>query len=366
MPWKALNLDVRGNLKPCCMFTRGVLPFKKPDDLQNYLEGPELAAVKDEMLKGSAPSECAACIQEEALGIFSVRQDAAARYGPDPSNLSEIEISLTNTCNLICVMCNSQFSSKWESLQAKLAREYEWISPPEQTIRFNFEAGHLDALSPIFEQVRYVRLIGGEPLLSPALVPLLKKLKQYPNINSINITSNLTRLEPELLETLAGTPALDLSCSIDGIGKTYFWMRGMEWEKIERNLDKLADYEVKFQIGPTIQLANAFNVIELWHWAKQKGFSIRLNHLLRQPEFLGLKYLPQEMWPELKALLSRLPEPAARAMRRYLEVNQAQTQNLERTRIWIREFDQLRGLRLAEVDPRYRFLYSEQSEASRI
>jgi hypothetical protein len=70
------------------------------------------------MLAGNKINNCKTCYRDEASGVESLRQQSLKFYQPtdiEPQPLKQLEVSFDNLCNLACVMCSEEFSTKWQT-----------------------------------------------------------------------------------------------------------------------------------------------------------------------------------------------------------------------------------------------------------
>ena len=74
--------------------------------------------------------ECSNCYYEEELGrSLSLRQKLNTQWGVDSVQVESLELNLNNICNLACIMCDSQYSSRiWREENPTLpATQGIWI-----------------------------------------------------------------------------------------------------------------------------------------------------------------------------------------------------------------------------------------------
>lgn len=356
MPWKSVKIDVEGAIKPCCSYAGSLGTFESTDDIFKYLEGSGLSELKARMQRGEYVHECRDCDSEEASGIVSIRENSVDRY-PEPSDsIEELEISVTNVCNMVCVMCSPRFSSKWHAVEKDLIEKLSWPAPTQtRGRRLMLDANSFDDLRPILSDLTKLRIIGGEPFANPALLHLFAIWRERCPDKMLSITTNVSLISNEHIEAMRGLKGIELSCSIDGLGDTFEWIRGVKWEKIEAILFKLKAAEIFFKIEPTIQLVNAFNVLDLYRWSKAQGMGVRINHFLLRPDHLALRVLPNEQLTELRRVVDKLPAEDAGYFKSYLAKNQSEYGRLGlRAAQWIAEFDRMRGFRLSDTDSRLR------------
>ncbi|MFH0701916.1 MAG: radical SAM protein [bacterium] len=141
-------------------------------------------------------------------------------YFGDGKSLPPIRYSLelTYKCNLNCSYCYVGENRNFNELSVK-----EWFDIIDQIPPFAL-----------------ITLVGGEPLIRKDFKTILKKsLKK----NKINIVTNGTLIDDELIEIFIAKKLLLLSVSIDGFGEKHDLNRGKQgaFDKTVKNLERLRD-----------------------------------------------------------------------------------------------------------------------------
>jgi cyclic pyranopterin phosphate synthase len=117
----------------------------------------------------------------------------------------DLRISLTSACNLSCSYCHN-----------------EGMGMPWLTDKINIELDDIEWLLAIASKhgVKSVKLTGGEPGMSPVILPLLKKLKyfkeKYPAEYSI-VTNGIPFLSSKKLTTLLNSGIDRVNLGIDSL-----------------------------------------------------------------------------------------------------------------------------------------------------
>lgn len=154
-----------------------------------------LKAARHEMLSNKKPSECDYCWRIEQTGNLSDRvyksfeEWAFKKYNDIVNSTNNetfkptyLEVSFGNTCNLNCVYCGPEFSSKWvEDLKQKgplkvkdhLGNE-QWVQGWQDldslAIPNRLENPYINAFwkwfPEIYSNLSHYRITGGEPLLN--------------------------------------------------------------------------------------------------------------------------------------------------------------------------------------------------------
>ena len=287
------------------------------------------------VLNGQQYPACQRCYNEEAIGVTSHRQIenwiAARDYGEEyikdliestgddgtlTKNLIAVDFRLGNTCNLQCVMCRPQDSSKWLNDSRILAKElksdtkwewrdksniktsdFEWYKRPEFWESF-FESA---------DNIRHMILAGGEPMYIKEHRHLLDELikRGFSKNISIRYHTNGTIYNQEVVELWKHFKNIELMISLDGHEWVNSYIRyPANWEEIEENLEKYDNTpdNISVKISCTVQALNIFWLPEFCEWILNKNYKkvakihggIFHPSLLHGPYYLSAKVLSPE------------------------------------------------------------------------
>lgn len=185
---------------------------------------------------------------------------------PNPKKIIAVNFAVTYMCNSSCIICN--IWKKYKELPLDLKNELE-----------------LKEIKKIFEESKYLRslqsigLTGGEPFLRKDFVELCGFfIKKYPDAqigiptNAINPGMILEKLE-EVIKKY-NPKNLDISVSLDGIGKTHDKVRGFP-ENYNNALKLIEIVKREFPlihlgIGFTIIPENYKDLLEVYNFSKNK------------------------------------------------------------------------------------------------
>ena len=145
------------------------------------------------------------------------------------------------------------------------------------------------------EKLRYLILQGGEPLLIPETEDILDYLIDNGCSDNValEIVSNMTTLELDMLERLKRFARIELGCSIDGIGDVLEYIRyPAKWDEIEKNI-KLAKMapNINIQFNIAVQAYNLLDVPNLLAYCDRNKFQVAA-HFLVGPYHLSVLVMP--------------------------------------------------------------------------
>ena len=227
----------------------------------NLHNGPNKLKARKQMLEGKWPGGgCEYCKDVEQAGGHSDRQHNNLIPGLTPEELETDqtaivvtqriqEIFAENTCNLSCVYCNSNLSSKIEQENSKFGEFKQkgvWLKDTRENKQSNKElyAKFLNWLTDNVHHLRRLHLLGGETFIQHKLMnDILDILERQPNSKlQLCVFSNMNAPEKHWQEYTGRIKELpikgfDLTASIDCWGEQQQYVRhGIDLSLFEQRL----------------------------------------------------------------------------------------------------------------------------------
>jgi len=281
-PWANIDISPYGKIMPCCKFR----PDKynespkniKFNTIDEYLNSDTLKDTKEKFLNGKWPAGCERCKIEEESGIESKRQLDYIRwkseyedYNISSGNFLTASIAFGNTCNLKCITCGPESSSKWRK-EAKDTYNKDIKSFRLKDINFAEEI-----LGLIQEEGIHLDIPGGEPFISGVDEQkyILQALVQSGRAEDISIhyTTNITIFPDESWWELWGHfKEIDMQLSIDGLNEQYEYIRfPATWDNTYKNIKKYQKAETeldnfRLSISHTVSAYNIFYIDDFFEW----------------------------------------------------------------------------------------------------
>lgn len=236
--------------------------FVHPEDFDNFHNTPEIMHDRELMLKGIWPRGrgCEYCKDIEDSGGISDRTYHNSMEDFLPIDLSTdrlkssprvLELYLDNVCDLACVYCIPQFSSK---INSELMRFGPNVLGESHVKKSEYHSQYLDLIIRWLEEnarkLKRLSILGGEPLLQKEFWNLLEWLSDHhhPDLE-LNLVTNLNSPieKVELLIDRARSliskkqiKRLDISASIDCWGPQQQFIRyGLDLDRWEENFHYL-------------------------------------------------------------------------------------------------------------------------------
>ena len=119
--------------------------------------------------------------------------------------ITYLRISVTDRCNLRCVYCLPEAGVQWQARENQLSAQ---------------EIAHITEAAT-HGGVRRVRLTGGEPLVRPDIVEIVRRIASLPGIDEVSLTTNAMLLE-KLAQPLADAGLKRVNVSLDTLDADKF------------------------------------------------------------------------------------------------------------------------------------------------
>ncbi len=173
----------------------------------------------------------------------------------------DLRVSLTDKCNLRCTYCMPESGVDWISKAKHLTAE-----------ELHRVVGILCELG-----ISEIRLTGGEPLLHPEILDIVKVLNKLPTKPEISMTTNATRLD-KLAFDLKSAGLKRLNISLDTLNPNTFKeltrRDGFEETMAGISAAKLAGFPIKIN-SVLMRNINDDEAILLLDWAIENNFELR-------------------------------------------------------------------------------------------
>ena len=234
-----------------------------------------LTSIRASVNSNIPPTECSECWKLEQLKYQSYRQGeikAQQEHNLPEYNspvLTNLLYNCENVCNLKCIICGPQYSSLWRADYDKLG--YKYITPlanKKQTKHNNL------VMSLDFTHLNKIHFQGGEPFLSKDHKEVLAKAQEAGSLQNIIVSYNTNGTilpDAETIELWKQAKLVKIFFSIDAIGESFNYVRYPgNWNQVHDNIVngffKIADPNIVFGIGPTVNITNAFYLADIFDW----------------------------------------------------------------------------------------------------
>ncbi|MBY0555324.1 twitch domain-containing radical SAM protein [bacterium] len=320
LPWIHLNININGDVTPCCRIQPDVkYGSTHTDNLTDIWKSAEVKKFRNEVLSQNNKNSCKDCTQIDktnGLSHRSVSNFVFKKHFHRSLNDSHTEIFPTyldirfsNVCNLKCRTCSSKYSTGWYS-ETNRIENTNHIEPIRLTENFN---ELWSSFHKILTQVESIYFAGGEPLLQDEHFLFLEKLIEH-KLTHIKLTynTNLTHLNYKnwnALDIWKNFKSVSVSASLDGHGEIAQYLRkGHQWQQIESNINKIKkqSLEIYFAIHITVSVLNVFRIPASIRFWLDHGFVTDANQLVinfvEHPKYYNINILNDREIESLKKI----------------------------------------------------------------
>jgi len=247
--------------RPCCFYKEDNLPSFT--NINEYLNSDFLKNLQHELLtQDELPAGCRGCQTIESKNLLSIRQlknNFFQNVILEQTDIQELDIFPSNTCNLTCVMCVPKHSSAIALEEKKLG----WI-----TKIYNFDETDLilDSLKQL-SNLQYIHIAGGEFFYSKHCLKILDAIIEA-KIPNVEFITNGTICDDKHIAILKEFKNLSIRFSIDGTGDYYELIRHpANWDEVKKNVLKFKTQlpNAHLETVIVVQPLNIFNILD---WAK--------------------------------------------------------------------------------------------------
>ena len=270
--------------------------------------------VRLKMLNGEYPTQCKKCWDSESAGNPSKRtvesgrlnfseEDAIKLTNIDGSlkevNYEFIELRLGNHCNLACRTCNPISSSRWKKEWKLLDLEKSYLEVPQTNMNWPKDQNFWDKLLPHINELRYVYVNGGEPLLIDKHLGFLEALVKKDVAKNVTLvySTNTTVSGEDYEDAWAEFKEVQLMWSIDDIQRRNEYMRyPAKWDQTLETIDWFKGLESRHDnifcsILQTISTLNIYYLKEFHEYFKEIVPYVSPNYVT-EPNYYDPAILP--------------------------------------------------------------------------
>ena len=263
--------------------------------------GEQMKAIRRQMISGQLPEICRRCSDMESSGLESKRLKMIhlkPEWAGDPKDLlretgedghlqagpRSFNLRLGNVCNLKCVMCRPDFSSKWQGDFTRLFTEGLAI-PPSAAEHLGFpgegkqgdhrwyeESRVFEFLKSSLPSTKQFYFSGGEPMMTKLHGDLIDHCLETGHCRHIHLMydTNGLFINEDWLRKWERFETVDIHLSVDGVGPKYEYIRYPgKWEQLNQVARLLSQWQAPgatVRILVTQQLLNALDGDEILSW----------------------------------------------------------------------------------------------------
>jgi len=319
----AVNFKNTDRVVMCPRMQKSLHSLKTAVQPSEFYNNPNFKKLRKDLAQGNWPEEqyCRSCEEYENKDYLSYRQRSLQGKWHDKlydyfnsktgkmkyEGLEYIELRFSNACNLNCLHCSPEYSSKWQSVVkdipvSKKDKEYNIHNLNIDVKNQSWTLDQVDLLTDDlifnFPNLKYIDVGGGEPLYQKQFWRFLENIQRHPNIENMQILtiSNFnTPVDYEKLSKLfLKFRQSEIRISFDGGKNMYKYFRNGKYENILRNINEFRKHNTITTLWATntisiYQILDIDNIIKDFLDAPVDG----LHHsFVQYPEYLSMSVLP--------------------------------------------------------------------------
>jgi molybdenum cofactor biosynthesis enzyme MoaA len=288
----------------------------------------EMDQLRKDLYTGNKHAWCQRCWNSQDVGQESLRHtynkalfdqdvkqlilDSASNDFKVDGDIRFLDLKLGNLCNLKCMMCGPESSSR---IQSEWKQHREWFPLVEETIGVDFtwpeKQNFRDLILPHVANMKYVKFTGGEPMLNPYIDDILEAL---PDDCLVHITTNLTVLDDRKIAQLKRFKKLWISASVDAVGRLYEIIRFPgKWSTIEQNVAQVIEQlpDANFSFSITLSTLAILRIDETINHLKKLSPMIGLI-IVDVPNYMTLNAIPDKWMPKVNERVSNIKDTELR------------------------------------------------------
>lgn len=268
--WSTVNLE-KGTSSSC---HRVNSDFIDTDNFSNFHNLPSKIQAREAMLRGEWPGHgCEYCQNVEKLGGISDRLMTLQRHhgldkippelidNPTATTVTPIilEVYFNNTCNLSCLYCSPDLSSKWNDelqkfgdLKIENFQQKYFVSQNSRYDRMVTDLWRYLEQNDRYKIIRHYHILGGESLLQKELDQSLDFWSAHPNPSlTVNLISNMMLPHQQFVKKMQRVRQLvdaeaiymlELTASLDCWGPEQEYVRhGLDLNTWQQNFEYMLD-----------------------------------------------------------------------------------------------------------------------------
>ena len=247
-----------------------------------------------------------------------LRSTQETHWDNSVQKIKKLHLEQSLTCNLTCISCSSDQSSAWNA-------HYHLFDNSKSIIRLKKYPEHVWENLDLSE-ISHVHFTGGEPLLNPDNLKILRHLDNIGRLGSVSLTYNTNgTVQPlqEWIDLWAKAKWVRLHFSLDGVGSTFEYTRyPASWRQVQENIQWFRQVQgpcILIEVNAIVGVHNVFNMPDFFQWWQQHcqtGNQGDPSHIFARAiepsshggRVLSLRYLPKEFKQQATDVLQSVTE----------------------------------------------------------
>lgn len=307
-PFLNVTTRISGQHNVCCNISKLTKSNTKCSP-KEFFNSDYVKEMKQTLLEGKKWQDCSLCYYMEEQGQVSHREhynryyylNNPYNYETDLKKLKfdklknpkYYEIHIGNLCNLKCLTCNENDSSKFHA-ENKLLNISKQPNK-DFSVFLNSKKKHIyDAIT---DDLQFLDIRGGETLLVPEIKNVLKELSVDKTKKiTLKIQTNGTIIpDNDWLDIFCKFKNTKVNVSIDAYNNDNYYIRfPSNWQNICKTIEVLKNNNIKFVINTVLSNLNLLRLPELLEWISKNNY-LNYLYILKDPHYFRYTNLPQKL-----------------------------------------------------------------------
>jgi organic radical activating enzyme len=311
--WEWLGVRILDwEIRSCSSSVYGRL-LKDNPTANDFFNFSKLVEDRQAMLNDQRLDRCNFCWFNEDKNITSRRQQGnKSDFDPKFTQIEnvkpiELEVMTSPDCLNQCVYCSPNYSSSWtkdilqngnyqdEHFAVNERVKLHYLANQKQKSTANRTQQFIQLLNDeFFDQLKEIRISGGEPFLDHNFQDLVNSLSKKSNVETIHISTGLNfniRVLEKFLSNTTDQSKLIFRISCEAVGELHSFIRwGMDWSVWKTNMEFINQHwPNQYIIKPTLNCLAMPNIVEFLDIYKDQAFE---HSIVSEPAFLSPTVLP--------------------------------------------------------------------------
>jgi len=288
-PFVNLFFNIYGNAIACCRSHTNVLGTYPNQSIKDIWFGGKINKMREHMIHNDLNMGCEYCkLQIESNRFHSLPSIHSEKFATDKHDVFPqiLELELSNTCNLQCVMCSGRVSSS--------IRKHRENLPP---IVSPYDDAFVDQLEEFIPHLKMICFYGGEPFLIDLYYKILNLVIKINPAIKIYVVTNGTVFNQKIANLLQSVYFM-LSVSIDSLKPELF-----SQIRVGAKLDEVIENFKKFQkltngntiISHTPMRLNWDETPDIINFCTQHNVRVGLSYVEGPAKFALWSFMPDKL-----------------------------------------------------------------------
>lgn len=284
-PYTSLFLSRLGYISPCYASYNSDSSHISKESLKTAWFDGSIERIRKKHLNYDF-SECSLCkslLEQKAFGSLLINK--YDHYSFSRSSYPRIiEFELSNKCNLSCIMCDSNLSSRIEKTECNNISGNQFYGEK-----------FFEDLEEFIPHLHLAEFTGGDPLIIDEYYRILQLIKKLNPSCSILITTNANTYNEKVEWILNNFKKINFNVSIDSLDAENYSKirRNGDFNKAIKNLELFIEYSRKNKTYLNILVCpmtvNFHEMADFVNFANEKDICVFF-HTVVKPKHLSLKY----------------------------------------------------------------------------